>query len=251
MIAGPLTGRRVVTTRDEIGELETVLEAAGAEIVHVPLIAIVDRTDTSAALADAAAALGAFDWLVVTSRHGARRIGDAAGEYPDLHLAAVGSVTAAELADRAGRPVDVVPQRQTAADLVAAMPDPAAAGSRVLIAQADRAEPTLADGLAARGYDVVTAIVYRTELRHPGAGERAAALASDAVGFASGSAALAWAAAIGRETPPIVAAIGPTTEAAARKAGLIVTDVAADHSVAGLAACISRALAARPQDVSG
>ena len=145
---GPLTGRRIVTTRDRPGELDRLLTLAGAEVVHVPLIEIVDVDGVAAdQLSAAIAELHRFDWLIVTSRHGAARLGDAAAAVPGLRLAAVGTSTAAELADLAGRPVDLIPTRQTAADLVAAMPAPIGTAGAVLVAQADRAEPTLVDGL--------------------------------------------------------------------------------------------------------
>lgn len=246
MSAGPLAGRRVVTTRDLPGELDALLGAAGADVVHVPLIEIADDDETTAAVRAAATSLADHDWLIVTSRHGARRMGPVAAAHPHLRLAAVGTATAAELAELAGRSVEVVPARQTAAHLVEAMPEPSAGSDRVFIGQADRAEATLAEGLAGRGYAVTAVTVYRTRLRRPSDAELAAAVGADAVAFASGSAAIAWAEAIGTRTPPVVAAIGPTTAAAARRVGLTVTHVADDHSVPGLAACISRALGARP-----
>lgn len=244
MATRPLVGRRVVTTRDRRGRLDSQLAAAGADVVHVPLIAIEPSADDRlpAALAD----LATFDWLVVTSQHGARRVGDAvAGQA--VQLAAVGTHTAAVLERLAGRPVDVVPARQTAAHLVEALVDAAAGRSgRVLVAQADRAHPTLVDGLVAGGFDVDVVTAYRTALRIPTWRERRAALSADAVGFASGSAAEAWADAIGAETPRITAAIGPTTAAAAEAGGLKVTHVAADHDVEGLVAVIVSALATPP-----
>jgi len=244
--AAPLVGRRVVTTREQRGELDALLTAAGAEVVHVPLIEIADDDETRAAVRAAADVLADHDWLIVTSRHGARRMGRAAAAHGHLRLAAVGTATAAELADLAGRPVEVVPDRQTAAHLVDAMPAPASGSERVLVGLADRAAPTLVDGLTRRGYRVTAVTAYRTRLRRPSATERAAALGADAVGFASGSAAIAWAQAIGSDTPAVVVAIGPTTADVARRSGLAVTHVADDHSVAGLAACISRALASPP-----
>lgn len=246
MNAAPLAGRRVVTTRDHPGELDALLAAAGAEVVHVPLIEIVDDDETRAAVRAAADALADHDWLIVTSRHGARRMGAAAAVHGHLRLAAVGTATAAELAGLAGRDVEVVPDRQTAAHLVEAMPAPASDGERVFVGLADRAAPTLVDGLTRRGYTVTAVTAYRTRLCRPTAAERAAAVGADAVGFASGSAAIAWAEAIGAQTPAVVVAIGPTTADAARRSGLTVTHVADDHSVAGLAACISRALAVPP-----
>ena len=239
---GPLAGRRVVTTRAEPGTLDELLAALGADVVHVPLVETAEPADGGASLTAALAQLDTFDWLVVTSRHGARRVGEAA-RTSAIRTAAVGTATAAELSARTGRPVDVVPARQTAADLVEVFPD---APGRVLVAQADIAEPTLVDGLRSRGHTVVAVTAYATRSRVPAPDEIAAAVAADAVAFASGSAARAWAAAIGATTPPVVAAIGPTTAAAAARAGLKVTDVAADHSVSGLAAVLAARLSSRP-----
>ena len=66
--------------------------------------------------------------------------------------------------------------------------------------------------------------------------------AADAVAFASGSAAQAWHDSIGTETPPIVVAIGPTTEGAARACGIGVTHVAQEHSVKGVVDALIAAL---------
>ena len=193
----PLKGRRVVTTRDEAGELDRLLVEAGADVVHVPLIEIADTDDGSSAVDAAFETAEGIDWVVVTSRHGAARVGDAVARRRHVRLAAIGTRTAADLARLAGRPVDVVPWRQTAADLVAAMPV-AGDGQIVVVAQADRAETTLADGLSALGYEVRAVTAYRTVLRTPSPDERSAALGADAVAFASGSAAQAWADTIGR-----------------------------------------------------
>jgi uroporphyrinogen-III synthase len=237
--AGPLRGRRVVTTRDRPGELDRLLAEAGAEVVHVPLIEIVDAEDGGSALA---AALDVpVDWVVVTSRHGAARVGPTVARLPDVRLAAVGTSTAADLARLAGRAVDVVPERQTGGDLAQAMPVDGK-GQVVVLAQADRADSTLADGLTELGYRVRSVTAYRTVLRTPAESERASALAADGVAFASGSAAHAWADAIGTETPARVIAIGPATAEAARKRGLTVTDVAARHDVPGLVHAVVEAL---------
>ena len=135
----PLKGRRVVTTRDEPGELDRLLVEAGADVVHVPLIEIVDVAGGGSAIDAAFETADRVDWVVVTSRHGAERVGDAVARRPHLRLAAVGTRTAADLARLAGRAVDVVPGRQTAADLVAAMPIEGA-GQVVVVAQADGAD---------------------------------------------------------------------------------------------------------------
>jgi uroporphyrinogen-III synthase len=57
---------------------------------------------------------------------------------------------------------------------------------------------------------------------------------ADAVLFASGSAARGWVEVFGTDAPPVVVAIGPETAAATERAGVRVTAVARDHSLAGL-----------------
>ena len=229
----PLAGRRVVTTRDEPGELDRMLAEAGADVVHVPLIEIAEPDDDGAELQAVLHVLGNVDWLVVTSHHGAARVGDALALHPNVKTAAVGTRTAAVLARMSGRPVDIVPDRQTAADLLESMPL-AGNGQIVVIAQADRADTALTVGLSQLGYRVRPVVAYRTLARTPTTDERAAALTADAVAFASGSAAQSWYESIGSETPAVVAAIGPTTEGAARACGISVTHVADEHSVNGL-----------------
>ncbi|MEO6570003.1 MAG: uroporphyrinogen-III synthase [Ilumatobacteraceae bacterium] len=243
--SGPLTGRTVVTTRDEPGLLDRALALAGATVVHVPLIVVVDPPDGGEALDGALADLARFDWLVVTSQHGARRVASAAAGRPAIRLGAVGTKTADVLRSGTGREVDVVPERQTAADLVASMPD-TASGARVLVVQADLADAVLADGLRARGYIVQTVVGYSTQLRTPSHDERQQALGADAVAFASGSAAMSWHAAFGSAAPPVVVAIGPTTAAAAAASGLQVDRIAADHSVDGLVDAVIAAFFDRP-----
>lgn len=242
----PLSGRRVVTTRDEPGRLDSLLARSGADVVHVPLIAIADPPDGGASLVAALSRLDRFDWLIVTSRHGATRVGGAAARHPSVRLAAVGTRTARRLRESAGRAAAVVPAEQTAAALVAALPDPPADGNRVLVVQADRAADTLVTGLQGRGFDVTAVVGYSTRGRTPTPAERAAVRAADAVAFASGSAAASWAAAFGDWTPPVVVAIGPTTGEVAARSGLKVTHVSGEHSIDGLAAEITSVLRRRP-----
>jgi uroporphyrinogen-III synthase len=234
----PLRGRTIVTTRDQPGALDALLAELGAQVVHVPLIEIADAADGGASLQDALDRLDTFDWIVVTSRHGAERVAAAARHSP-VRLAAVGTSTAAVLAERSGRPVELVPSIQHATALVEAFPDGAWS---VLVAQADRANDTVVAGLRRRGCDVLVCGAYSTRLRMPRGEELVGALGADAVAFASGSAVEAWVGAIGTRTPPIVCVIGPTTESAATRSGLKVSAVAADHSVQGLARVLTELL---------
>jgi uroporphyrinogen-III synthase len=248
-----LSGRRIVTTRDAPGRLDELLAHAGAEVVHVPLIKIGEPPDQGKDLAEALGDLDRFDWVVVTSRHGAERVVGALGSSsarPTVRTAAVGTATAAALERGSDRGVDLVPAVQQASALVEAFARltevEAAFADRpvwsMLIAQADRAADTLAEGLRALGHRVRVVTAYSTHLRPPDPGEVAAALQADAVVFASGSAALSWARTIGVRTPPVVIVIGPTTARVATSAGLEVTEVATDSSLDGVVAAAARVL---------
>ncbi|MCB0981435.1 MAG: uroporphyrinogen-III synthase [Acidimicrobiaceae bacterium] len=236
---GALDGRRVVVTRaaDQADHLAGLLRARGAEPVVVPLIEIQPVAGGVAALtAHLAAGLDGIDWVAVTSPNGAGALLAAAGAAPSVpaRIAAVGDATAQVLRD-AGLQVDLVPAVQRADGLVAEFP---AGPGRVLVVQAVDAEPALADGLVAKGWHVIPVAPYRSVPARPPAALQLAALAADAVLFASGSAATAWVAVFGTTTPPLVVAIGPRTAAAAATAGLKIDLVAADHSMPGLVAAL-------------
>lgn len=235
---GSLRGRRVVVTREAPGRLGELLESRGATVVSVPLIAVADPVDGGVELRERVDRLAEFDWLVVTSPAGAVRVGDAARQAPAIRLAAVGSSTAAALSAAAGRAVDLVPddQRSSAlADALAGLPP-----ARVFLALADRAPATLAESLAAAGHSVTSVVAYRTVPVTASQAARASAHDADALLLASGSAAESWVEQIGVRAPAVVVAIGPSTAEVARRSGLKVDGVAADHSVTGLVAELER-----------
>nr|NKB41164.1 uroporphyrinogen-III synthase [Ilumatobacter sp.] len=111
----PLSGCTVVVTREQRGELGRLLEVQGAEVLHVPLIEVVDADPT--ALAEAWRSEP--DWVIVTSAAGADRVAADVAARPGISLAAVGRATAVRLEQRCGRPVDLVPDHQLARALVA------------------------------------------------------------------------------------------------------------------------------------
>jgi uroporphyrinogen-III synthase len=236
--AAALHGRRVVVTRSsaQAGSLAGLLEAAGAVPVVVPLVEQVPEPQGAAALA--ALHPDDFDWLVVTSPNGAQAYLTAHAVAPAA-VAAVGATTAAALAD-GGVTATLVPTQQSAAGLLTEFPS---GPGTVLLVQAVDAEPAMADGLRAAGWQVTVVTPYRTVPSRPGAGLQLAALSADAVLFASGSAATAWVQVFGTSTPPVVVAIGPQTAAAATAAGLKVSLVATDHSLRGLVDALASVLA--------
>ena len=242
--ARPLRGRTIVTTRERPGVLDSRLARAGADVVHVPLIETADPVDGGRELGEVLDHIASFDWVVVTSPVGAERVMPSVCGH-DVRIATVGTRTAEVATRLTGRAVDVVPTRQLAVELVAAMPN-AGDTPRLLLAVADRADPATATALADRGYDVTLVTAYRTLLRAPTAPQRRAALAADAVVFASGSAAASWVDAIGTDAPPTVVSIGPSTTAVATERGLQVTATATDHSIDGLVAQVIHTLVPPP-----
>ncbi len=229
-MAGPLDGRRVVITRaaEQADELAELVRSAGAVPVVMPLVTVESVPGEADRLAGVDP-LG-FDWLVVTSPNGARAY-TASKRTAPTRVAAVGTATAAAL-EADGIPVSFVPSRQNAEGLLAEMP-PVTEG-RVLLVQAEAAEPTVADGLRARHLEVTVIRPYRTVPVRPSAADQLAALSADAVLFASGSAARAWHAVFGSSAPALVVSIGPRTTALANGLGLKVNLEAADHSLSGL-----------------
>jgi uroporphyrinogen III methyltransferase/synthase len=239
----PLFGKRVVVTRtrDQASQLAVALREAGAEPLEVPVIEVTDPDDGGARLASVAADLSRYDWVIVTSPNGARRLLDAvatdggdARSFAGARVAAIGPGTAAVLS-AAGIVPDVVPPKYVAEALLEAIPWPGANGGRVLLARAAVARDVLPDGLAQRGWDVDVVDAYRTVPATISDEQRAAVAGADAITFTSSSTVERFVELLGRDAvPPVVACIGPVTAGTARDLGLPV-DVEADvHTVQGL-----------------
>jgi uroporphyrinogen III methyltransferase/synthase len=202
---------RVLVTRprDLAADLVERLERLGHEVVVRPLIEI-------EAIGPAVVDVEGYDWVIVTSRNGARELARRLRGTPRA-LAAVGPGTAAELR-RHGLEPTLVPRVSTQEGLLAELP---ATPGRVLVAAAEAAKRLLVDELRA---DFVP--LYRTRrLRPP---ER---IDADVVVLASASAAQAYGA-LGAAAPAV--SIGPLTTEAARKAGVAVVAEAPTHDVEGL-----------------
>jgi uroporphyrinogen-III synthase len=203
---------RLVVTRPEgqQEELVLLLEAAGHEVTHCPLIAIEP-------LGEGPIEVSGYDWVVVTSVNGARELRRrAVGTLPKV--AAIGPATARALGG-----ADLVPAVSTQEGLLAELPRPA---GRVLFAAAEGARTLLPEAL---GADVVA--LYRTRPLEP-----TTLPDGDLYLLASPSAARALAA-IDRSRR--VVSIGPETTHAARAVGLEVVAEADEHSSAGLVACVA------------
>jgi uroporphyrinogen-III synthase len=204
---------RIVVTRseDQADPLVARLEALGHEVVRCPLIRI-------ESLGDELIDPSQYDWVVVTSRTGARELARRLTSRP-RRIAAIGPGTFEALREH-GLEADLVPAVHTQEGLLAELPP-----GRVLLAAAEGARRLLADE---RGADFLP--LYRTvELRPP-------APVGDVALLASASAARALAA-TGARLP--VVAIGPQTAAEAREQGLDVVAVADSHDLEGLLDVVS------------
>lgn len=227
----PLAGRRIAVTRPlpQSRPLADALERLGARVSVVPLVEIApvgDRGPIDAALAR----IGDYDWLVFTSANAVEAVGDRLRGARRARVAAVGPATASAL-----RVFDIepafVPERHAAEEVAAGL-EPLE-GLRVLLPQADIADPGLAAELRQRGAHVDALAVYRTVRAVRSASELARIASADAVVLASGSAARSLAAQ-GGAVGALVVCIGPGTAAVAREVGFSVGLVADEASADGL-----------------
>lgn len=239
-----LEGRRIAVTRapPDAGALAARLRALGAEPVLTPAIetVLLDAGPLEAALERNAE----LDWIVFTSRHAADAVARCRRSFPGIRIAAVGEATATAL-ENYGIPVDLIPREHTAEGLLAALGD--LRGQVVLFPASAIARRTLPDGLRARGADVREVPVYETR---PAATRYAALAGVDAITFTSPSTVTGLLAANGVPPGARVVCIGPTTAAAARAAGLAVTEVAEPHTEDGLLDALLRVFGDETDDDS-
>ncbi|HVQ28697.1 MAG TPA: uroporphyrinogen-III synthase [Vicinamibacteria bacterium] len=252
MSRAPLAGKVVVLTRPrEQGRgLKEALEALGASVIDLPAIEIVPPEDPGP-LDAALRELEAYQWVVFTSANAVRAVASRlrALDLPlalgrrGPRLAVVGAATAEAL--QAALPGETIALRPRvaarAAGLLEAFKEVGVEGSRILLPLSSRGRDDLPQGLAVVGAMVDCVVAYRTS----GPRGLAVALRECLVGnpdlfvFASPSAVETLASAAGgrlAERPAVV--IGPTTEEAARRAGLKLRAVAKDPSDAGLRSAV-------------
>lgn len=232
---GRLDRRRIIVTRaaDRAGALSDMLRAEGAEVVELALIETVDAPDAGVALRTALASIDTYDWLVVTSAEGARRVRAILGDagLSSVRIAAVGRATA----DAMGR-ADLVPEVQTGAALGEAFPaleevDPSGPGCILFAAALDAGED-FERAVRAKGWRVDRITAYATRPVRLERGDDVPD--ADAVLFASGSAVRSWVQSLGTSTPPAVVAMGPSTARVLEELGITGVTVAAEQSLHGL-----------------
>lgn len=233
-----LTGLSVVVTRPRHQQTELVaaLGEAGARVVSMPLIDIVEDHDGIESLKSMLADADSISWVVVSSPNGARVVSmlhEAGCPLPPV--AVIGTATAEAI----GHSVDLVSRRANAASLVDDFP---VGDGRVVVVQGERADDALTNGLTAKGWRATRCNVYRTLDASPDEDALKAAAQCDAVVLASGSAVSNWVRLIGTDFRGAVVVIGPATQSTAETAGLVVSAVAHEPTAVGIVDALCSAL---------
>jgi len=252
-IPGALRGLRVAVTRTgDQSALLSLLRAHGAVALSYPTVAIVP-TDGTAEIDEAIRGIERHAWIAFTSMNAVSATADRLAALrvevpPGVRIAAVGTGTAAFVAQRLHRSADFVPATPTADALGASLPD--VAGRSILFPCGDLARDALENRLCSRGARVDRVVVYRT-VDGPGVTtvrERLRACSLDAVIFASPSSirpvldALVPARIAGAPSRPLIVCVGPTTADYARKVGIEPDVVAATPSTGGMVEALQRHL---------
>ena len=178
---------------------------------------------------------GRYKWIVFTSVNAVTavwekiaQLGLDARDFAGVHLAAVGTKTAAAIRAK-GMVPELLPhkKKQNAEGLLEVFPnyvEDIDAVGRVLLPRADIAADTLVDGLKALDWEVDDVVAYRTVRAAPPSAEIRDMIKTggfDAVAFTSGSTVRNLVGIAGKpHQRTIIACIGPSARAAAEEMGL-------------------------------
>ena len=244
----PLFGKGVVITRPEAQaeDFARLLQDRGASVIHFPTIQIVSPSSWTACDA-ALQQLDAYQWIIFTSANGVRfflrRLHEKGLDVRDLkgiRLCTIGPATAAAL-EAKGLRVDLVPDTYISEGVVAAFAGQDMQGKKVLIPRAEEARDVIPAGLAGQGAQVDVVSVYRTIRSERQKEELEAFLKRsevDVIAFTSPSTVNHFMEIMGRDfvlpTSVKIAAIGPVTSAAVRKAGLPAHILQETYTIPGL-----------------
>jgi uroporphyrinogen III methyltransferase/synthase len=261
----PLFGMRVLVprTRAQAGETAQLLRSYGADPLEVPTIGVEPpRSPAPMERAIKGLVAGRYQWVAFTSTNAVKAVrehlegvGLDARAFAGVKLAAVGSATAASLADF-GLRADLVPARDQSSDgLLEEFPeyddlfDPL---DRVFLPRADIATETLVAGLKERGWAVDDVTAYRTVRASPPPAPIREAIKGgrvDAAMFTSSSTVRNLVGIAGKpHDKTIIACIGPATAATAAELGLRVDVTPKEATVPALAAALAEFVVAKRAD---
>lgn len=193
--------------------------------VELPCIAHADGPDYDRL--DETLASNPWDYVTVTSPEAARVLASAwTSDLASIKVAAVGKATEQVLRDN-GMDVHFCPSKATAKTLVKELPGEA--GTSVLYPASRRAQLTLEEGLAQRGFEVTRLNTYDTVTATWTDNQRDVASSCRIACFASPSAIKGWlinTKKLGsRDQPVLAACIGETSAQACREQGWAEQDI--------------------------
>ena len=231
----PLDGKRIVVTRaiEQARGLKDLLEKLGATVLLIPAVSFSEPAD-STKLDRAIRSLDEFDWILFTSANAVRffasrcrKLGRAFAEGRRPCCAAVGPVTASAAAAE-GFTIDYVAKEFLGTALAWEL-SASLAGKRVLLPRSERAGRELPDALKSGAAEVTEVVAYHTGgvgAVEPGVMEALREARVDVVSFFSPSAVENLRGELGADvlsrlaSKAALAAVGPVTATALRKAGL-------------------------------
>jgi len=253
-VSNPLAGKRIVLTRavEQTRELKARLEKMGAVVLLFPAVNFSEPTDTTE-LDQSIKSLNEFDWIVFTSANAVRffagrcrKLGVEPSNDGNFRCAAVGPATASAVAAE-GFPVDHVAQEFIGSALASEL-STMLNGRKVLLPRSERARPDLPAALKAVGAVVTEIVAYQTGrvgTIDPAVMQAIREAEVDVISFFSPSAIENMRAELGEEVlsrlgaKAKMAAVGPTTAAALRDAGLSVAIQAPRATAESMAVAIA------------
>jgi uroporphyrinogen-III synthase len=241
----PLQGKRIAITRanERSESLAVKLSALGAIPVNVPVIDHAPPEDMRAfnlAMQDLCG--GVYDWAAFTSATAievvAAWLSSQDCAWPaSTQIAVVGEVTARACMAALHRGPNCMPEHYDAASLATTLATMnTSPQSRVLLPNADIAQPALQNALQAQGMRVDRVIAYRTVCRDAAI----AGVQADAILFTSGSTVSCYASQF-EERGALAVCIGRQTAQAAERAGFARIAIADAATEAGLIDALLRA----------
>ena len=252
-----LFGKRVLVTRtrDQAGQLSSLLSQRGASPIELPTIEV-EPLDDSARLDAAVGSLGAYDWAIFSSVNAVDAVfgrlesmGLDSRAFGGTKVAAIGEATATRLRGRGIGP-DFVPSQYYAKGLVEGLKEHDLKGSRVLLPRADIAPDTLPRGLAELEAKVDEVTAYRTATPDSSRTSAKEVLENgiDVATFTSSSTVTNLIGLLDGGPDALsgvtIACIGPVTAETAGGLGLNVDIVAREHTVPGLVDALEEYFAA-------
>ncbi|HSQ41414.1 MAG TPA: uroporphyrinogen-III C-methyltransferase, partial [Fibrobacteraceae bacterium] len=169
----PLQGQRILVTRTrtQAGRLSAKLRAQGADVLEIPLIRI-EASNEKPMWGSLCAEIPKANWLVLTSENGVEIFLNGLCEHhldlrklAQVRIAAIGPATASKL-QKAGLIADLVPSSYTVDALTQELLPRLSPQSRLLLARADIANPSIAEALQQAGHTVTEYPIYKTQPEH-------------------------------------------------------------------------------------